>query len=52
MVESTKENKSETESLEVKLYNIKLGDDNYDTVLEKAEKFKNEGNAFVKENKF
>ena len=46
-----KDNNKDTEQLEQQLYKIKLGDDNYSTALEEAEKFKNEGNAFVKENK-
>lgn len=44
--------KSETEKIEKQLYNIKLGDDNYDSALLEAEKFKNQGNNYVKDNKF
>ena len=42
----------ETENIEEQLYKIKLGDDNYDTSLETAEKYKVDGNEFHKKNKF
>lgn len=43
--------KIETQKIEEQLYKIKLGDDNYDTELKKAEDYKLEGNNYVKENK-
>lgn len=47
------ENSTDVDSqLNEKLYQIKIGDDNYESSLEKAENFKKEGNALVKENKF
>jgi len=51
MVESV-DTKIETEQIERQLYLIKLGDDNYDSALQEAEKHKTQGNLFVKENKF
>ena len=43
--------KVDTEKIEEQLYKIKLGDNNYDEQLKKAEDFKSEGNNYVKENK-
>ena len=43
---------SEEKKLVEDLYKIKLGDDNYENAVEEAEKEKNKGNAFVKDNKF
>lgn len=51
MVDSNDSTSSETEKIQQQLYKIKLGDDNYDSSLEQAEKFKKEGNDFVKDNK-
>lgn len=49
MVDSS--NNKENEIIE-NFFKIKLGDENYDEELQKAEKFKVEGNNFLKENKF
>lgn len=49
MVENN--SKSDTDKIEAQLYNIKLGDDNYNTALDEAENFKNEGNNHVRDNK-
>lgn len=42
----------EADSITNQLYRIKLGSENYEKELEKAENFKKEGNELVKQNKF
>ena len=49
---STKKEDEEMKNLETSMYQIKLGDSNYEDSLKIAEKFKEEGNNALKENKF
>ena len=53
-IEKTEEKKEDLEmkNLETSMYQIKLGDSNYEDSLKIAEKFKEEGNNSLKENKF
>ena len=47
-----KKDDEEMKNLETSMYQIKLGDSNYEDSLKIAEKFKEEGNNALKENKF
>ena len=53
-IEKTEEKKEDLEmkNLETSMYQIKLGDSNYEGSLKIAEKYKEEGNNSLKENKF
>ena len=49
---STKKEDEEMKNLETSMYQIKLGNSNYEDSLKISEKFKEEGNNSLKENKF